>query len=264
MVSRTKKRSTRFTRKRLTTDEAVFAHHAWLHGSDIPSLVEKLGVKPKLIQYAIKRAEQIRVNPAAKKKPRRTCARVQSLDRSIHTVLQHHPLLSSREIAEKVQTGVKHPSPQNVRHRLAVMGARCLTVAKALPLTDAHKASRVAFCRSFSHDDLMKTVFSDEKLFQIKNWGALHYVLPGKKRITTPVKTFCPRIMVWGGISLLGKTPLIVIKGTLDSKGYCKILTEYKRWLKKEKILRSALLLQDKVHRFTPPVRLRGSYKLRD
>jgi hypothetical protein len=246
MVSKAQKSPTRYTRKRLTADQAIFVHQAWLHGSDIPSLVEKLGVKPTLIKYAIKRAEKKRLEPSAKKPPRRICARVQSLDRSIRTVLQHNPLLSSAEIAAKVQTGGGHPSPRNVLHRLAAMGARCLTVAKALPLTDAHKASRIAFCRSFSHDDLTKTVFSDEKLFQIKNWGAHHYVLPGKKRITTPVKKFCPRVMVWGGISLFGKTPLIVIKGTLDSKGYCDVLKEYKKWLKRVKADHSALLLQDK------------------
>jgi hypothetical protein len=76
-------------------------------------------------------------------------------------------------------------------------------------------------------------VFSDEKLFVINHWEGKAYAKPGKP-VTAPVHKFPGRVMVWGGISSFGKTPLVVISQTLNSAGYCEVLKEYRDWLESD------------------------------
>ncbi len=66
-------------------------------------------------------------------------------------------------------------------------------------------------------------VISDESMFQMFRHKAR---LWGKKRLNIKTPSHSPKVMVWGGISSRGATPLIFIQGGVNAEKYIKILEE--------------------------------------
>jgi transposase len=97
-------------------------------------------------------------------------------------------------------------------------------VPKKIPmLTARHRKNRVDWCKKHLETDWSKVVISDESMFQM-----FRHKVPmwGKKRRNIKAPSRSPQVMVWGGISSRGATPLIFVKGSIDAKNYIKILEE--------------------------------------
>jgi len=97
-------------------------------------------------------------------------------------------------------------------------------VPKKVPmLTERHLKTRVEWCKKHLETDWSKVVISDESMFQLFRHKTR---LWGKKRRNIKAPTRSPQIMVWGGISTRGSTPLIFIEGSVDTQKYIEILEE--------------------------------------
>ena len=97
-------------------------------------------------------------------------------------------------------------------------------------LTEQHKQKRLHFVTAHKDTDWHAALFVDEKKFS-------RYVRPNSKNDITwafsrdavpgyDVLQRGPELMVWGGMSSVGVTPLHRIQGTLDSTKYISILNK--------------------------------------
>ncbi|RWR98829.1 hypothetical protein B4U79_17110 [Dinothrombium tinctorium] len=97
-------------------------------------------------------------------------------------------------------------------------------IPKPIPmLKPEHKTKRVAWCEANRNRDWNNVVFTDESYFQlfrnkVQAWG--------KKRPEKPTPKHGPSVMVWGGISLRGKTILKFAKRSVNADFYQEILAE--------------------------------------
>lgn len=125
-------------------------------------------------------------------------------------------------VAEMVKRGSPKVSNRTIQRTLIAAGIRKWTPEKMPPLTETHKRNRVKWCREHLNQD-WSVVFTDEsyvELFRskIQLWARSK---PFAKSYAKP-----PKIMIWGGISLRGKTPLKVDCGTVNSDHYQDIIHE--------------------------------------
>eukprot|EP00760_Papus_ankaliazontas_P039281 PhM_4_TR9518/c3_g2_i2/m.98170 len=110
-----------------------------------------------------------------------------------------------------------------------------LSVRKALPLTDAHKLSRVEFCRQLQSADITNYFWTDEKWFTIENHTRKTWAMPGADRVSVERKSWPLKLMVWGGgISPLGRSPLFIFDGNVNSEQYCAVLDHFRDWIEDE------------------------------
>lgn len=225
-------RPRKYGRRRLSSTDAAKVFILSENGISDSELSDKFKVNVRLIRGAITRYKANGGELVFKKQTRRQSARVDTLRRAIRTTLQHHPHFYAKEIQQILQKSARNVHLTTIQRHLKAMGYSYLTVQSRLPLTQKHKMDRVRFCTAWNPSSLFTTVYADEKLFMINNHTRKQYVKKGKEHPTEPVVKFPARVMVWGGISKHGKTPLIIIRETLDSEGYLDILKQYKNWLK--------------------------------
>jgi len=82
------------------------------------------------------------------------------------------------------------------------------------------------WCEQHMRTRWNRWIFSDESRFE------LYYAKKGrwsKERPKNPRPKFPQSLMIWGEITFIGKSPLIFIKGTIDSLKYQEICQE--AWL---------------------------------
>ena len=98
------------------------------------------------------------------------------------------------------------------------------TVLKSIPfLTPQHKENRATWCEQHMRTRLNRWIFSDESRFK------LYYGKIGrwsKERPKNSRPKFPQSLMISGAITFKEKSPLIFIKGTIDSLKYPEILPE--------------------------------------
>jgi transposase len=90
-------------------------------------------------------------------------------------------------------------------------------------LTQKQKEYRVKWAEELLDQDRDDVWFTDESIFQfysntMKIWS--------KGKPTKKIPKHSPKVMLWGGISLRGKTNLSVVVGTMDSIVYQDIIDE--------------------------------------
>jgi ribosomal protein S14 len=130
---------------------------------------------------------------------------------------------STRSVARDVGLG-----RETVRKTARRMGLKPYHKPRQPLLTDAHRARRLAFARTFAKQDWRSVVFTDEKIFPLftksnsKNdvvWAKSTAEVPPAQRVAKSVG-----VMVWGGISWRGKLELIRLEGKVDAARYKSIL----------------------------------------
>lgn len=137
--------------------------------------------------------------------------------------------------------GVK-VSTETMRRRLQILGYRSLKPTKKPLITKIQKRKRVAFCIKNRKTKWDSVIFTDEASFQVGGWEGRQWCLKGTHPIVLKTK-FPAKLMVWGGISMQGKTPLYFIDGTLKGEGYKKLLADhYIPWTESKNL--SELLFQ--------------------
>lgn len=137
-----------------------------------------------------------------------------------------HPLRSAAEIgAMAASRGCPTVSSRTVQRSLAASGIFKLVPKPALALTAAQKEKRVLFCDQHLADDFSTTIFTDESSFLFERHRCPRWTAHGS--LSVPTSKFSKSVMIWGGISTMGPTPLAVIPGTINQYLYQDILQEY-------------------------------------
>lgn len=139
--------------------------------------------------------------------------------------------VTSQQIRDTVAPGV---SARTIRNRLHEAGLRSRVPLGRLPLTPQHRSARLQWCRDrrLWKDEWRRVVFSDESRFclgandgRTRVWrraGERRNQECIRQRHTGPT----PGIMVWGAISYTGRTPLVIVEGTLNSARYIQTIIE--------------------------------------
>eukprot|EP00760_Papus_ankaliazontas_P018276 PhM_4_TR17456/c2_g3_i5/m.36631 len=55
--------------------------------------------------------------------------------------------------------------------------------------------------------------------------------MPGANRVTVEKKAWPLKLMVWGAISPLGRSPLFIFDGNVNSEQYCEVLVAFRDWI---------------------------------
>ena len=142
----------------------------------------------------------------------------------IAQLARFHPKWTCSEISRVAnERGSPFVHQETIRRNLAAIGY-IKWVPKNVPmLTTIQKQKRVEWCRNHLDYDWSKVIITDESVFQLftnylKVWG--------KKQPKKMVPKKGPSIMIWGGISVRGKTPLKFVDGIVNAEKYQQILEE--------------------------------------
>ena len=102
-------------------------------------------------------------------------------------------------------------------------------------LTKSHLKSRLHFCRTNSHTNFNKWLFSDEVSFELHNCSAARRVLV-RRSIDHKYQKCCilfsrapqrTRIMMWGVISFSGPVIFKAVNGRITANRYIQMLEDY-------------------------------------
>ena len=93
-------------------------------------------------------------------------------------------------------------------------------------LTEKHRVARLQWCNENKDTDWTNVVFSDESQMQFFPNDVKELVKKGETPVRGKVK-HPPSVMVWGGMSQRGTTPLALISGRVNSIKYQEILNDF-------------------------------------
>jgi hypothetical protein len=136
------------------------------------------------------------------------------------------PRLSLKEIANRVklylpQTDV---SSETIRRILIDLKIRFLPPIESFPLTEIQKENRLEFAKQHlsGATDWNKAMFVDESSFYLDQNSRWLWRKRGDHRpeVTCFKSKFPKHLMMFGGISRLVKTPLILVEGNIDAIEY--------------------------------------------
>lgn len=136
-----------------------------------------------------------------------------------------HIWLCEIQIGEEARRrGSSQASKWTVNRTLARSNYFKAVPVKIPMMTDTHMRNRVAWCNRYMDFNFDNVIFSDESRFQFYRVTRKRWAKNGK--CSKMVPKFSPAVTVWGGISKMGVTPLIFVKGNINSIKYCEILEE--------------------------------------
>lgn len=121
-------------------------------------------------------------------------------------------------------------SCQTMRRNLRKMDIHYKRMRCRPPLTPAHRANRVTFCRRYMQQDWNKVWFTDEKRWCLDGPDRVGYYwhdLGKDPLIRSKRQAGGGSLMVWGGICGGKWTTLSTIPGTLNSEGYQQVLRDH-------------------------------------
>lgn len=142
---------------------------------------------------------------------------------------------SSKELVGSLKLGI---SARHTRRLLCgVGGLKFYKLKRNFGLTPRHKRARVKFARDSKAkmEDIRRTIFTDYTKFTLE--GPLNLRSGSWRRPGAPVKkagTYVKRglagrrgYMVWGGVSLMGKTELAFVDGNQDAAAHVNTLANH-------------------------------------
>jgi transposase len=143
--------------------------------------------------------------------------------RKVKTGLRHKMGASGRALAKKMK--ISHGS---LRKIVKDLGLYPYKPATRPLLTAKQKSDRVWFAKEFKHHNWQTTFWTDEKDFHLyPKMNSQNVRFYSETPIDVPpdvtVNT-SPKWKVWGGVSALGKSPLIFYEGTLKAPDYINII----------------------------------------
>ena len=136
--------------------------------------------------------------------------------------------LGTRETAKRISrrhVQVSQPTIVREAHRHGLQRVEEMVVPK---LTAAQKVKRVEWCQAHINDDWTEYMFTDESYFPFQSHAKTVWRRPSKPPPKKAQSKFIQKILVWGGVSYYGKTPLIIRPPgkTLKAQDYIEILEE--------------------------------------
>jgi len=164
--------------------------------------------------------------PPPKKKGRKFCLTSAEKTRLKRYALKYSGY-SNAQLAKKLEeSGGRKVSVRTIGRYLTDMSVKRVKPRPVPLLTERHRQKRLAWCLQNQDTDWEKIVFSDESCFQYVSNTSRVLCRVGERPLA-PRTSHPPKIMVWGGISARGVTPLAVIQGSVDSDKYQEILNGY-------------------------------------
>jgi transposase len=142
----------------------------------------------------------------------------------IETVAE--PTLSSHVLANRI--GISEESVRSIRHEVGFVFGKPFICP---PLTNGHKLARIAFAQQLLSNgtDLSRIVFTDEATVLIDPSRKKLWRTAGWRTEMTTVDQICHPIkrMIWAGIGINWKSPIIYIDGNVNSQSYISQLLNY-------------------------------------
>lgn len=145
--------------------------------------------------------------------------------KSLCKLVENSSQISAKRLSEKLESrGRVKVSERTIQRALKASGYK-KKKAKSVPnLTNDQKQSRVTFCTRMQ-DYIWDNVFiTDECLFYVHRNTLMHWYR--RRRPCIKIPKFSPKVMVWGALSSKGFY-LKVLTGTVDSRKYCQIISDF-------------------------------------
>lgn len=199
-------------------------------GNSQRSVALRLGVSRRAIRNVWDRYQETG-SVARRRGTGRARATTAQEDRYIRLTARRQRTVTARALQSQLQqsTGTR-VSDQTIRNRLHEDGQRSRTRAVRLKLTRAHRAARLRFARDHSDwtlDNWKTVLFTDEsKVKFLSDDRRVRVWRREGERFSDPCihgtdRFGGPSVMVWGGISLHGKTELVILdEGTVTAASY--------------------------------------------
>ncbi|KAK0417925.1 hypothetical protein QR680_013281 [Steinernema hermaphroditum] len=210
---------------------AINANHK--RGMPIPVIAKSLKFHRKQVHRVVQRFEETGGIKDRQREGRPRSARTPKLMNMIRKKIQRNPQRSIRKLAREHE--VSHETMRKlITDDLELVPYK---LTKGQLLTDQNKESRLEKCRKMKNlsrgDALQRILFTDEKIFTVqpyRNSQNQRELLPkGSPRVVKRENVHFPQsIMVWGGISGLGKTKLVFVpKGAkINADTYRELILE--------------------------------------
>lgn len=158
--------------------------------------------------------------PAAKKHGPLSRLSVRALD-CLRRIAERNRKMSNAQLAERlVENGHPQVSKWTIGRELRAMGIVRKMPSSKLLLTAEHKRKRLEWCLANRHRDWTRVVFTDESSLKFQPNRQALLVKKGAPRPVVGTVKHPPSLMVWGGISYRGQTPLAPITGKINSDVY--------------------------------------------
>ena len=144
--------------------------------------------------------------------------------RRLYMLALIHPKYSCKQLAYEIfRRGSPKVSHMTIYRTLQSAGIKKWNPKKSPPLTEKHKKLRLEWCLKHKDTDWTKVIFTDESYVQlsrnkIKMWG--------RNKPSVSVCKYGPKVLIWGGLSYMGLTPIKVAEGNINSDSYQAILSE--------------------------------------
>lgn len=194
------------------------------HAKFTPHQISKeLGVSLRMVKYWSNRDSGKDMKRSGR--PRKV---TQKIAMHICKLMKGKKKRSVRKVARCLKP-ITSISPWTVCRVAHNLGLRPYRIQKTLSLSVSQKQRRVAFAKKFAGLDWKQVWFSDEKIFSTQpSLNAQNDVIwdtPGNKH-EFEQQGYPPTVMFWGAVSAQGKTPLLLVKGTLKHAQYISLLEQ--------------------------------------
>uniref|UniRef100_A0A2A4J5V2 Tc1-like transposase DDE domain-containing protein n=1 Tax=Heliothis virescens TaxID=7102 RepID=A0A2A4J5V2_HELVI len=218
------------SRRHMDLETAARAVALLQEGESQRSVAIRIGVSRRAIRNVWERYQETG-SVARRPGTGRTRATTSHEDRYIRLTARRERTVTARTLQTRLRrsTGTR-VSDQTIRNRLHEDGQRFRVRAVRLKLTRAHRAASLRFAREhliWTMENWSTVLFTDEckvKFYsddkRIRVWRK-----PGE-RFTEPCihgtdRFGGPSVMVWGGISLMGRTELVILEeGSVTAASY--------------------------------------------
>lgn len=218
------------SRRHMDMETASRAVAMLQEGNSQRSVAIRVGVSRRAIRNLWERYQETG-SVARRAGTGRTRATTDQEDRYIRLTARRERSITARTLQNRLRqsTGTR-VSEQTIRNRLHEDGQRSRMRVIRLKLTRAHRAARLRFARehlNWTIDNWRTVLFTDES--KVKFFSDDRRVRVWRKEgerfseacIHGTDRFGGPSVMVWGGISLMGKTELVFLEeGTITAASY--------------------------------------------
>ena len=143
----------------------------------------------------------------------------------IKGIIAQKPMITCRRLASELKSRSNvSVSPSSVHRSLVRCGFSKVKPTVVPLMTESTRMNRLKWCHEHLNDDWESVFFSDESSFHQFRYKNKEWTL--NKPRYQPSPKHPNKTMVWGAISMRGKTPLKVIRGSIDRFSYVEILNE--------------------------------------
>lgn len=177
-------------------------------------------------------------------------------DRLIKRLCLRNRFATSSQIRSDLEkTSGSVISAKTVQRRLNEIGLRANRPAKKPLLTQKMKKTRFEWAKTFKNwtvDDWSQVIFSDESKFNLFGSDGNKYVRRRKgerynENCTLKTVKHSPYVMVWGCITYHGVGELLILRGSVNTEKYLKIIRDgaYPTILEVSRLLTQPLFQDD-------------------